>query len=103
MEIKMKKCLIVSLLAVCLFTIPALSQAVEPTETVQLFDGKSLENFYTWMAETGRDDVNRVFSVVESVDGAPAIRVSGQGYGGFITEKEYKNYHLVVEFQVGYP
>lgn len=97
----MKKCLIVSLAAVCLVTIPSFSQAIEPTETVQLFDGKSLDNFYTWMAETGREDVNRVFTVVESVDGAPAIRVSGQGYGGFITEKEYKNYHLTVEFRWG--
>lgn len=77
------------------------AQAIEPRETIQLFDGESLDNFYTWMAEIGREDPNRVFSVVEAIDGAPAIRVSGQGYGAFITEKEYKNYHLVVEFRWG--
>lgn len=93
--------LIISLLSVFLVTIPAFSGAIEPSETVQLFDGKSLDNFYTWMAGTGREDVNRVFSVVDAVDGAPAIRVSGQGYGAFITEKEYKNYHLTVEFRWG--
>lgn len=97
----MRYWLIISLLSVFLVTIPAFSEAIEPSETVQLFDGKSLDNFYTWMAGTGREDVNRVFSVVDAVDGAPAIRVSGQGYGAFITEKEYKNYHLTVEFRWG--
>lgn len=82
-------------------TMPLMSQAVEPDETIVLFDGESLDNFYTWMADLGRADPNRVFTVVEAIDGAPAIRVSGQGYGAFITEKEYKNYHLVVEFRWG--
>lgn len=97
----MKYWLIVSLLFVFVVTVPAFAGAVEPTETMQLFDGKSLDGFYTWMAGTGREDVNRVFSVVDAIDGAPAIRVSGQGYGAFITEKEYKNYHLTVEFRWG--
>ncbi len=97
----MKSWLFIPLLSVFLVTIPVFSQAIEPSEAVQLFDGKSLDNFYTWLAETGREDLNRVFSVVESIDGAPAIRVSGQGFGGFITEKKYKNYHLVVEFKWG--
>jgi 3-keto-disaccharide hydrolase len=97
----MRYWLIVSLLTVFMVTIPAFAGAIEPTETVQLFDGKTLDNFYTWMAGTGREDANRVFSVAEAIDGAPAIRVSGQGYGAFITEKEYKNYHLTVEFRWG--
>ena len=97
----MRYWLIVSLLTVFMVTIPAFAGAIEPTETVQLFDGKTLDNFYTWMAGTGREDVNRVFSVADAIDGAPAIRVSGQGYGAFITEKEYKNYHLTVEFRWG--
>jgi len=97
----MKLWLCISMLALFLVTIPGFAGAIEPSETIQLFDGKSLDNFYTWMAGTGREDVNQVFSVVDAVDGAPAVRVSGQGYGGFITEKEYKNYHLTVEFRWG--
>jgi len=97
----MRNWLGLSLLAVLFLNVPVFGEAVEPTETIQLFDGKSLDNFYTWMAGTGREDVNQVFTVVDAIDGAPAIRVSGQGYGGFITEKEYKNYHLVVEFRWG--
>ena len=34
-------------------------------------------------------------------DGAPAIRVSGEEFGGFITRDEFENYHLVVEFKWG--
>ena len=97
----MKYCLIFSLLSAFLVAVPVSAGAIEPDETIRLFDGETLDNFYTWMAGTGREDVNRVFSVVEQIDGAPAIRVSGQGYGAFITEKEYKNYHLVVEFRWG--
>jgi len=70
-------------------------------ETIQLFNGKDLTNFYTWMAGTGREDRNHVFGVVDQIDGAPAIRVSGNGYGGFITEKEFENYRLVTEFRWG--
>src|SRR5207244_7804806 len=29
------------------------------------------------------------------------IRVSGTIFGGFITEKEYENYHLITEFKWG--
>jgi hypothetical protein len=70
-------------------------------EPLQLFNGRDLTHFYTWMAGTGREDPNRVFSVVDQIDGAPAIRVSGQGYGGFITEEEFADYRLTVEFRWG--
>ncbi len=80
-------------------TAPRTAAAQAPA--VQLFNGKDLTNFYKWMAGTGREDPNQVFTVVDQVDGAPAIRVSGQGYGGFITEKEYQDYRLTVEFRWG--
>jgi hypothetical protein len=38
-------------------------------------------------------DPRGVFSVV-TADGAPAIRISGEVYGGLITRSEYENYHL---------
>ena len=41
-----------------------------------------------------------VFTVVE-VDGAPALRVSGQIYGSFATKEEYGNYHLRLEMKWG--
>ena len=41
-----------------------------------------------------------VFSVAR-VDGGPAIRISGEIYGGLITRAEYENYHLRFEFRWG--
>ena len=46
------------------------------------------------------NDPLKVFSVV-SVDGKPAIRVSGERFGGISTVSEYKNYHLRLEFKWG--
>ena len=45
-------------------------------------------------------DPRGVFSVVE-IDGGPAIRISGETFGGLITRAEYENYHLRFEFRWG--
>ncbi|HRE81442.1 MAG TPA: DUF1080 domain-containing protein [Opitutaceae bacterium] len=74
---------------------------VVPQEKIVLFNGKDLTNFYTWLPGMGRTDPDRVFTVVDQIDGAPAIRVSGQHWGGFVTEKSYANYRLVAEFRWG--
>ncbi len=74
---------------------------ITPRETIILFNGKDLSNFTTWEIAHGRQDPDRVFTVVDQVDGAPAIRVSGQHYGGILTKERYTNYHLVVEFRWG--
>jgi 3-keto-disaccharide hydrolase len=70
-------------------------------DTLRLFNGKDLSNFYTWLADSGYQDPDKVFSVVDEIDGAPAIRVSGTHWGAFITKEEYSNYHLTVEFRWG--
>ena len=74
---------------------------ITPSETIQLFNGKDLSSFYTWLSDLKYEDPNRVFTVVDAIDGAPAIRISGEGYGGIITKQEYTNYHLVCEFRWG--
>jgi hypothetical protein len=64
---------------------------------VQLFNGKDLSGFYTYLKPHGKNaDPNKVFTVADGV-----IRVSGQDFGYFATEKEYENYHLTVEFKWG--
>ena len=75
--------------------------AIRPDRTIHLFDGKSLAPFYTWLVDDHRQDPLRVFSVVEQVDGVPAIRVSGERWGGLITRDAYRDYRLVVEFRWG--
>jgi hypothetical protein len=39
--------------------------------------------------------------VVANVDGAPAIRVSGERFGGLVTREPFSDYHLVVEYRWG--
>lgn len=87
-------------LAAALAAEPA-APVVIPTERIALFNGKDLAPFYTWLAGKGPMDPDRVFSVVERIDGAPAIRISGQGFGGLTTRQEYAEYRLVVEFRWG--
>jgi hypothetical protein len=72
--------------------------------TIHLFNGKDLTNFYTYLGKSpGQDkpygrnnDPEHVFSVKDNM-----IRISGQVFGGLITEKEYENYHLIAEFKWG--
>jgi hypothetical protein len=78
-----------------------LEQAIRPSEVIRLFNGKDLTNFYTWLVDHKHEDPDRVFSVVDRIDGAPAMRISGEHYGGIVTEKAYRDYHLVVEYRWG--
>ena len=53
------------------------SKVIVPDKPILLFNGKDLTGFYSWTTEYGRLDPNHVFTVVDQVDGAPAIRSSG--------------------------
>jgi hypothetical protein len=77
------------------------SPAIVPHEKIVLFNGKDLTGFYTWLPESGYADPDRVFTVVDQIDGAPAIRVSGQHDGGLVTKANYADYKLTVEFRYG--
>ncbi len=71
--------------------------AVAPTDNViRLFDGKTLGDCYTWLKDTQREDPRKVFSVVDG-----KIHISGDGLGGLVTNKRYRDYHLVLEFKFG--
>ena len=70
-------------------------------EPILLFNGKDLTIFYTWLVNFKYEDPDQVFTVVDQIDGAPAIRVSGKHFGAFITKEEYSDYHLVAEYRWG--
>ena len=74
---------------------------IEPAEVIALFSGRDLTGFYTWLPKFGHDDPDRVFTVVDQIDGAPAIRSSGQHFGGLVTQANYANYRLVLEYRWG--
>ena len=73
-------------------------------KTIVLYDGKTvndLSKFYVWLGPKGHEDTNCVFTVVDRIDGAPAIRASGQELGGIVTRDSYSSYRLVAEFRWG--
>ncbi|WP_338868012.1 DUF1080 domain-containing protein [Spirosoma sp. SC4-14] len=79
-----------------------------------LFNGKDLTGWETYLdrpyskdnpgnkvAPLGlNNDPNHVFSVV-SIDGKPALRISGETFGGINTLADFENYHLRLEFKWG--
>jgi len=81
-----------------LLTVTAWSGPIQPTRPVQLFNGRDLSGFYTWLRTHKYDDPEHVFSVVNGM-----IRVSGGEWGGLTTKEEYRDYRLIVEWKWGGP
>lgn len=76
---------------------PARTTAIKPTDgPIKLFNGKNLEGFYTWIRDLQYADPNKVFTVKDGM-----IHITGEGYGGLITNEAYRDYHLVLEFKWG--
>ena len=74
----------------------ARKSVVRPDKRIALFDGKSLDGFYTWMKDTKYEDPRRVFRVTDGM-----LHVTGDGLGGLLTKKEYRDYHCVLEYRWG--
>ena len=75
----------------------AAEPAVSPKDgPIRLFDGKSLGDCYTWLKDTARDDPRKVFRVTDGL-----LYVTGDGLGSIITNKRYRDYHLVLEYKWG--
>lgn len=70
--------------------------AIKPDHVIELFNGKDLDGWYTWVADTRYDDPKHVFTVTDGV-----LRISGEEWGGVATRKTYRDYHLVVEWKWG--
>ncbi len=72
-------------------------EAIVPTDgVIRLFDGKTLGGCYTWLKDTKREDPRQVFTV-----SAGMLQISGDGMGGLVTNKPYRDYHMVLEFKWG--
>ena len=73
------------------------SEAISPKgDVIHLFDGKTLGDCYTWLKDTHLEDARKVFRVSDGM-----IHVSGDGLGGLVTNKSYRDYHLVLEYKFG--
>ena len=66
-------------------------------EVEHLFNGRDLDGFYTFLRDHGRDnDPKAVFTVEDGI-----LRVSGEEWGCVTTDREFENYHLIVEYRWG--
>lgn len=79
-------------------TYPPSKQAIEPQQTISLFNGHDLDGWYTWLKENKHEDPNKVFTVRDGM-----IRISGEEWGGIATRQVYRDYHLIVEWKWGGP
>ncbi|MBO0938654.1 DUF1080 domain-containing protein [Fibrella sp. HMF5335] len=101
-------------LYLCTLTPGSAQSARQQAGWQSLFNGRNLSGWETYLdspytadkqatkpAPLGlNNDPRHVFSVV-TVDGKPAIRVSGETYGGINTLTDFENYHLRLEFKWG--
>lgn len=87
---------------VAILTVAAAAAALEaqPAGTAgprQLFNGRDLTGWYTFVPEFGRNqDPLRIFQVRDGV-----LAVSGEKFGYVSTEQEYSDFRLSVEFRWG--
>lgn len=76
---------------------PSRGHAISPSDgPIKLFNGRNLEGFYTWIRGLNYADPKKVFTVRDGM-----IHISGDGYGGLITNRAYCDYHLIIEFKWG--
>ncbi|ARK09317.1 DUF1080 domain-containing protein [Fibrella sp. ES10-3-2-2] len=102
---------------ICLGLLSMTSVSAQPARQqgtwISLFNGKDLTGWETYLdrpystdkatvtAPLGlNNDPSHVFSVV-TVDGKPALRISGETFGGINTLADFGNYHLRLEFKWG--
>lgn len=71
-------------------------EPVVPTKPINLLT-KDLSHWYTWLDDVGYEDPRGVFTMQD--DGI--LRISGDGFGGLTTHKEFADYHLVMEYRWG--
>ena len=64
---------------------------------LQLFNGKNLDGWYTFIRERGKNvDPKKVFTVKNGM-----IRISGEEFGCITSNDEFENYKIIVEFKWG--
>lgn len=65
-------------------------------EVISLLDEDQAKGLYTWLQDTQYDDPQQVFQISDGM-----LHISGDGLGGILTAKKYRDYHLILEFKWG--
>jgi hypothetical protein len=82
--------------AILLLVSPAMAEPTVPGKVTPLFNGKNLDGWTTWLKDAKREDPRKVFTVHGGM-----IHISGDGFGYLATDKEYRDYRLIVEYKWG--
>ena len=78
-----------------LYTAETLAELARSCEERRLFNGRDLTGWYTYLKGRGRNcDPKGVFTVTNGV-----IHVTGEEFGALVTEKEYANYRLSLDYR----
>ncbi|GAC1314883.1 MAG: DUF1080 domain-containing protein [Mucilaginibacter sp.] len=100
-------------LVLCVFTF-GFTTIRDKNQWKNLFNGKDLAGWDTYIGPDLNDsggpitgtpiglnnDPRRVFSIVKQ-GGENVIRISGENWGALLTQKQYENYHLQLQFKWG--
>jgi hypothetical protein len=84
-------------LGVLFFAISSQAQETNNKNTKQLFNGKNLDGWYSFLNTKGKNnDPEKVFLVENNM-----LHISGKEFGYIATDKIYSNFKLVAEFKWG--
>ncbi len=73
----------------------AIAEPVAVTGKIDLFNGKNLDNWYTFIRDRGKNiDPKKVFTVADGL-----LTISGEEWGCITTTEEYDAYKLVTEWR----
>ena len=74
---------------------PGRAESVD--KKIELFNGKNLDNWYTFLPSKGKNsDPEKIFTVHDGM-----IHITGKEFGYIATNNDYENYRLVIEFKWG--
>ncbi|MFI3321118.1 MAG: DUF1080 domain-containing protein [Rikenellaceae bacterium] len=69
----------------------------ENSEVIKLFNGKNLDNWYTYLRDRGKNvDPNGVFTVKDGL-----LRISGEEWGCITSNEEFENYVITLRYKWG--
>src|SRR5262249_22978991 len=100
--------LVLAALAVAAWLAPAPAADKADDGWTQLFNGKDLTGWETWLGKPGKGaeplglhhDPKKVYTGGDA-DGKAAGRIAGEVFGALTSKDEFENYHLKLEFKWG--
>ena len=72
------------------------AEPVSPSRSSASSTARTSTGLSTWLKDTKHDDPRRVFRITDGL-----LHITGDGSGYIATEKEYRDYHLIVEYKWG--